>query len=234
MFERLLEISEPIKPIWLEEQYRMSPDICQLVSELFYDKQIINRKKENIWKKPLGFLISKFDPSIMFIDVKGYEEREHGATSIHNWTEIEATKGLLHKIFCEKRYEKAHSKIGIISFYKAQTEKLKKEINGRALDPNSDIEISTVDGFQGKEKEFIILSCVRSQKLKEAFASRCIHIGFLNEVRRINVAFSRSREALIVLGNASILESDVDSPLWKTIISKFKSKKAFFCQDILK
>ena len=84
--------------------------------------------------------------------------------------------------------------IGVISPYSAQVSLLKKTINQNY--PN--IEISTVDGFQGREKEVIILSLVRNNEKFD--------IGFLSEERRLNVAMTRPKKQLCVIGSIEMLQ----------------------------
>lgn len=84
--------------------------------------------------------------------------------------------------------------IGVIAPYNAQVSFLKELIHNRK------VEISTVDGFQGREKEIIILSMVRSNLDKK--------VGFLANERRLNVAVTRARRFLCVIGDCSTLESN--------------------------
>lgn len=90
------------------------------------------------------------------------------------------------------------NKIGIITFYKKQMSKLrerfKKEFGHKIMES---IDINTVDGFQGQEKDIIILSCVRT--------SMTNGIGFLGDERRMNVALTRARFNLIILGKVDAL-----------------------------
>lgn len=103
--------------------------------------------------------------------------------------------------------------IGIISPYAAQIRELRKEmshLSGRQTNSlmktsclpfiKEEIEISTVDGFQGREKEAIILSLVRSNDSQE--------LGFLTDYRRINVAITRARRHICIIGNSDMMEKD--------------------------
>ena len=81
--------------------------------------------------------------------------------------------------------------IGIISPYSDQV-KLISEL--------TEVEVKTVDGFQGREKEIIIISTVRSNPNGE--------IGFLNDLRRLNVAITRAKRKLIIVGNKDTLNSN--------------------------
>ena len=94
-------------------------------------------------------------------------------------------------------------KIGIISFYSTQVTLLKKLLPTGDMGKIS-VEVSTVDGFQGKEVDIIILSCVRS--FHEGRGRRYgTSLGFLQDFRRVNVALTRARESLWIVGNCNTL-----------------------------
>jgi ATP-dependent RNA/DNA helicase IGHMBP2 len=96
--------------------------------------------------------------------------------------------------------------IGIITPYNAQVNLIKQLLEGET------VEISTVDGFQGREKECIIISMVRSNPLKV--------VGFLADERRMNVAITRARRFVCLIGDSETVSAD---PILKTLIDYFNT-----------
>ena len=92
--------------------------------------------------------------------------------------------------------QKIHKEVGVIAAYKAQVNSIRNQYESRyrELLTNLDVEINSVDAFQGREKDIIFYSVVRSNKTGE--------LGFLHDARRLNVAFSRARELLVVIGDS--------------------------------
>ena len=139
-------------------------------------------------------------------------------TSKSNRAEAEFTLSLIQ--FIQKRISGEQSlvslknKIGIISPYKSQVRTLKDFIlpwlrnNGAR---NQDIEINTVDAYQGREKDIIIMNCVRSNKSAGLKGS----LGFLVDERRMNVAITRAKHFLFVIGNSRTL---CKNSVWKDFI----------------
>jgi superfamily I DNA and/or RNA helicase len=103
------------------------------------------------------------------------------------------------------------SRIGLITPYRAQVRHLRE----RLADVDG-LEIDSVDGFQGREKEAIVLSLVRSNPEGE--------IGFLKDVRRTNVALTRARRKLLVIGDSATLASH---PFYQRMLSYFESIGAY-------
>ena len=102
--------------------------------------------------------------------------------------------------------------IGIISPYKAQITELRKALK-KDLPPqmSTHIEVNTVDGFQGRERDVIIFSCVRTHG-----------IGFLSDERRLNVAITRARYACILVGNTTCLRKNAT---WMALIQHMNERK---------
>jgi len=103
------------------------------------------------------------------------------------------------RILCH-RYGCKADKIGIITFYAGQVERFARALKEEHLPK---IEVNTVDGYQGREKDIIILSFVR--------ANHRHNIGFVRECRRLNVALTRARHSLILLGNRRTLEGEEET-----------------------
>lgn len=100
--------------------------------------------------------------------------------------------------------------------------------NGRGADstqPAEMIEVSTVDGFQGREKKIIIISCVRSFRSSSASSSsRKLNIGFVADIRRMNVALTRAKHALWIVGNARALQASSSSE-WQALLQNAQQRQ---------
>lgn len=149
---------------------------------------------------------------MFFLACLGGEEIASSGTSYLNRTEA------LHVEKIVTRFLKSGispDKIGIITPYEGQRAYLVSTMlmNGPLKKEDyAKIEVASVDAFQGREKDYIILSCVRSNEHQG--------IGFLNDPRRLNVALTRAKYGLIILGNPKVLSKN---PLWHELILHFKS-----------
>ena len=127
-----------------------------------------------------------------------------------NEGEVELVKVVYRDLRLNQLLEK--DEIGVISPYKAQVDLIRASLAQLESD-GTRCEVSTVDGFQGREKEVIILSLVRSNPMKE--------IGFLSDVRRLNVAITRPKRLLIVIGDSqSVATHPFISLLFKSVNGK--------------
>jgi len=114
--------------------------------------------------------------------------------------------------------------IGVISFYNDQVAMIKDKLKDRDLlrwmnSNNVSLQVSTVDGFQGCEKDIIILSCVRSKWTGRPAKN---DIGFLKDFRRVNVALTRAKHSLWVVAHCDALNKDA---LWSALINDASSRK---------
>ena len=159
---------------------------------------------------------SKYKP-FEFYFTSGRESRSN-QHSVYNLEEVDVCVDLVKSISANFSRINFGYRFGIISFYKEQIRKLKqafrKAFGQSILDL---IDINTVDGFQGQEKDIIILSCVRS--------STGGGVGFLSDERRINVALTRARYSLLVVGDEKTLKGD---RIWNALLDDARDRNA--CQ----
>ena len=114
-----------------------------------------------------------------------------------------------------KAIKEVHGKqpnMGIITFYSKQRQNISLELQNQKLS-TSKIVVNTVDGFQGSEKDVILMSCVRSG---------AGGIGFLQDKRRLNVALTRAKKTLIVVGNMSTLKAN---PMWENFLAEAEARQ---------
>ncbi|CAL9730229.1 DNA polymerase alpha-associated DNA helicase A [Monosporozyma unispora] len=201
IFDRLESIYNDQFKNLLNVQYRMNSQIMEFASQEMYRGKLL--AADSVATKTLSDLpgVDTSDDTtepIIWYDTQGDEflESEEAASDKIISSKFNENETLLvkyhinHLIDCNAPQEA----IGIISPYRAQVSLLKSTINEKY----PLIEISTVDGFQGREKEVIVLSLVRSNEKFE--------VGFLSEERRLNVAMTRPKKQLCVIGNMEMLQ----------------------------
>ncbi|XP_076998630.1 5'-3' DNA helicase ZGRF1 isoform X12 [Tamandua tetradactyla] len=195
LFDRLCLMGH--KPVLLRIQYRCHPAISAIANELFYEGNLMNGISETE-RSPL----LKWLPTLCFYNVKGLEQIERD-NSFHNVAEAAFTLKLIQSLIASGI---VGSMIGVITLYKSQMYKLCHLLSTMDFDhPNiKAIQVSTVDAFQGAEKEIIILSCVRTRQ-----------VGFIDSEKRMNVALTRGRRHLLIVGNLACLKKN---RLWGRVI----------------
>ncbi|KAL4205316.1 hypothetical protein AMTRI_Chr01g114000 [Amborella trichopoda] len=216
MFERLQRAGFPVT--MLKTQYRMHPEISMFPSMHFYDRKLLNGS-QMISKSASFHENSYLGPYIFFDVIDGQEHcgKSSNALSLCNESEADAAIELLW--FFKKRYpsEFVRGRIGIITPYKSQVSLLRSRFVS-AFGPSAldDVEFNTVDGFQGREVDVLILSTVRAseQNNKEVSMSSS-SIGFVADVRRMNVALTRAKRSLWVFGNRRTLKTNLH---WEALI----------------
>ncbi|CAL5999104.1 DNA_helicase [Hexamita inflata] len=185
------KVMESDNYVLLDTQYRFDKLINEFPSKQFYNSRLKANKQEV--SQTLEWT------SVCFLNTAGYdfveEKPDSGKIfeqlSLRNQNEAELVVKLVTKLIDEGE---SPNNIGVISGYAAQISLLNQQLGGQG------IEIATVDGFQGREKEIIIMSMVRSND--DGI------VGFMNDPRRLNVSITRAKRLLIVVGDAETLQKD--------------------------
>lgn len=203
-------------PHLLDVQYRMHPAISRFPSLEFYkgklkdgpDMDVLNKRP---WHSlpPLG--------SYKFFDiVTGRQEQNKRTMSFVNAEECRVAIELVDCLFRNfERKTDFTGKIGVISPYREQMQKMKREFRnyfGNGIFKS--VDFNTIDGFQGQEKEIIIISCVRADDTKTG-------VGFLKDFRRMNVALTRAKTSMWILGHHKSL---YQNELWRHLIDDAKDR----------
>jgi regulator of nonsense transcripts 1 len=217
MFERLVLIGN--RPIRLQVQYRMHPALSEFPSNMFYegslqngvteaDRQLLNLpgftgKEDFPWPVP--------SKPMFFYSITGMEEISASGTSYLNRTEASYVEKVVTHLL---RIGVTPSQIGVITPYDGQRKYVSEYMRRSGALASAlyeAIEVASVDAFQGREKDFILVSCVRSSETQG--------IGFLSDPRRLNVALTRARLGIIFLGNPRVLSKNA---LWAALLLHFK------------
>lgn len=200
LMERIVE-NKPETVTLLKMQYRMNEQIMKFSSEWFYNGMVESAPTVS----HRGIL--DYDTPMMWIDTAecdGKEEFVGENFGRINCAEAEMTlqtlQQYLEKIGKQRILEESID-VGIISPYRAQVQLLRKELRKREFfrPYRHLLTVNTVDGFQGQERDIILISLVRSNDGGD--------IGFLRDLRRMNVAITRARMKLIILGSSETMTS---------------------------
>ncbi|XP_037357184.1 helicase MOV-10 isoform X1 [Talpa occidentalis] len=214
----------------LLRNYRSHPSILHIPNQLYYEGELqacadpIDRERFCHWEdlpKP-GF-------PIIFHGVMGKDEREGNSPSFFNPEEVATVISYLKKLLVpSSKKGKARlspRNVGIISPYRKQVEKIRycitKELQG--LDDIKDLKVGSVEEFQGQERSVILVSTVRSS---QSFVQLDLDfkLGFLKNPKRFNVAVTRAKALLIVVGNPRLLGHDHD---WNEFLKFCKEKGGY-------
>ncbi|KAF9287322.1 DEAD-box type RNA helicase [Mortierella alpina] len=192
----------------LSIQYRMHPDISLFPSREFY-KSLLKDGPDMDVKTKAEWHRNTITSPYRFFDVYEGRERIGLSHSQHNPIEAEAAVALLEGLCNGNPTLNFFRRVGVISPYKQQVRTL-RECFQRTFDRGilEAVDFNTVDGFQGQEKDIIIFSCVR--------ASQSGSVGFLADIRRMNVALTRARQSLFILGHADTLRRE---EIWGDLVT---------------
>lgn len=196
LFERLVVLGN--RPIRLQVQYRMHPALSEFPSNMFYEGTLQNgvTAPERL-RRHVDFPWPVADIPMFFHQNMGTEEISSSGTSFLNRTEASNVEKMVTKFF---KSGVTPSQIGVITPYEGQRSYIATymQLHGSLKkDLYKEVEVASVDAFQGREKDYIIVSCVRSNEHQG--------IGFLNDPRRLNVALTRAKYGTVILGNPKVL-----------------------------
>jgi regulator of nonsense transcripts 1 len=242
LFERLYTrqgTTPGMAKIMLDTQYRMHPSICSFISKEFYDGKLLSGLEDKDRPMPpssfpwpaslatnVSSSVSRTSVSRMiFVECSGREDL--GQKSKSNKEQADLCLSICKLLRTAPAASTSSAETGIngvqptsdtsiavLTPYSRQSEILKKLLSGI---PN--IEISSIDGFQGREADIVIFVTVRCNESRE--------IGFLKDLRRMNVALTRARLGMIIVGNRATLtggsEEEESTGVWRRLMGQISN-----------
>ncbi|GKT62479.1 helicase Sen1 [Colletotrichum tofieldiae] len=207
----------------LDRQYRMHPEISLFPSMEFYEGKLVDGEDMSALRRQPWHASALLGP-YRFFDVEGTQSKGSKGRSLVNHAELRVAIQLYERFKADfgRNYD-VRGKIGIITPYKAQLQELKWQFSrqfGEAI--TDDIEFNTTDAFQGRECEIIIFSCVRADPTGG--------IGFVKDIRRMNVGLTRAKSSLWILGDSRAL---VQGEFWNKLIDNAKQRSLYTKGDVL-
>ena len=205
LFSRMVACGVP--PFMLDTQYRMHPAIAMFPSDLFYGGLLKNGVSAPERRPLAGFPWPREEFPVAFMSIHGVEMDD----GVSKYNEDEANAAFHTVQMLLEGGQCGVSDIAVVTPYAAQARLIRRML--RTLQHTSGppfIEVSSVDGFQGREKEAVVFSAVRCNNYGA--------IGFTSDWRRVNVSFTRARRALIVIGSDHTLRRG-DPDTWGSWLS---------------
>jgi len=199
LFERMQHKGTPV--MLLRQQYRMHQEIVSFPSRAFYGGELLT-----VGGRRSGAKKQKCPPYAL-LQVDGEEEKR--GCSYRNKDEAVQVIRLIQRL----RRKGQQGKVGVITFYREQVRKLQEMVEEARLDS---VQVETVDSFQGRELDVVVISCVRSGA----------RVGFLSDMRRLNVALTRAKDVLYVVGNLERLAAACAG--WRTLVADAKERNLCF------
>lgn len=190
----------------LDVQYRMHPQISSFPSKEFYQSKLKDGPDMDKINTRSWHSIKEYGP-YRFFNIRGQQKQNEKTKSLFNTTECKIILEIVENLYSRFPDIDWSNRIGVISPYKEQVRLLKKTfIDKYGFLITKQVDFNTVDGFQGQEKDIILFSCVR--------AETHTGVGFLADIRRMNVALTRARASLWVVGSVEAL---VSNKTWKDL-----------------
>ncbi|TFK80574.1 P-loop containing nucleoside triphosphate hydrolase protein [Polyporus arcularius HHB13444] len=197
----------------LTKNYRSHEAILQYPNEKFYDGELEVcglPSSINAFLNSRQLVSPKYP--VVFHAISGRNEREATSPSYFNIDEAIQVKAYVAALLQDKRHPVHAEDIGVIAPYHAQVRKIRRLLKESGL---GTVKVGSVEEFQGQERRVIIVSTVRSSADLLAYDAK-FTLGFLSNPRRFNVAMTRAKSLLVVVGDAAILCVD---PLWRAFMN---------------
>lgn len=240
LFERLYtrqETTPGMAKIMLDTQYRMHPSICDFISKEFYEGKLLSGLTDSDRPVPPSAFPWSASPAtktssasaarMLFVECSGREDLGHKSKSNKEQADLclsickllrsapaataSSTKTSVNDVKPTDVNKDDTTSIAVLTPYSRQSEILKKLLSAI---PN--VEVSSIDGFQGREADIVIFVTVRCNESRE--------IGFLKDLRRMNVALTRAKLGLIIVGNRATLtggsEEEESTGVWRRLMAQ--------------
>lgn len=234
LFEDLYEDLPESNKVMLDTQFRMPPEIAAIISHEFYEGKYHSIPD---WKAGISsHLPSLSQARLVVIDTSAEQSRieskiEGGGT--YNVFEADIIVRLVRALMQQPDFKL--NELGVISAYKAQVKKIQGALKSILTEDERRDVAATLDSFQGQERDVIIYSFTRSSHKPP----HVVRIGFLNELRRLNVAMTRCKEMLILVGDMNFLSSctyekpDEDGNLTEETYARSEKRFSAFIRAML-
>ncbi|KAL9131949.1 MAG: hypothetical protein Q9217_000229 [Psora testacea] len=216
-----MQANHPCDVHLLDTQYRMHPEISLFPSSSFYDGKLLDgagmaKLRSRPWHQ--NDILGPY----RFFDVQGTHQSAPRGHSLINLAEVEVALNLYNRLTSDCRGYDFKGKIGIITPYKSQLRELRSRFAQRYGEAIlTAVDFNTTDAFQGRESEIILFSCVRASLNKG--------IGFLSDIRRMNVGITRAKSSLWVLGHSQSL---MQGEYWGRLIEDAKKRNRYTTGDL--
>jgi superfamily I DNA and/or RNA helicase len=199
LFQHLYEEAGDVTRIFLSSQHRMHPDIAEFISQEFYDGLL----RSDVGEREMDGLLAPWWAQMVWLSTSAENDRfeQASGTSFRNPIELRAVIAALTELDGIFKNGQKHGSCGVLTGYRAQLDDLLSEGDRwqRRSSGRLSVEFGTVDAFQGREFDIVIYSITRANVQGR--------VGFLRDARRMNVALSRARHSVIVVGDHLFIRS---------------------------
>ncbi|XP_074320395.1 helicase sen1-like isoform X2 [Silene latifolia] len=222
LFQRLASLGK--KKHLLKIQYRMHPTISSFPNRKFYANSIVNASNVKLRSYTRKFLKGNMYSSYTFINVSTGKEDFSKGHSPRNLEEAEVVNQIIEKLYSYHCNTKTELSVGVISPYKGQVGLLEETFGKKYVGRKGNgftVNVRSVDGFQGGEEDIIIISTVRCNGNGS--------VGFLSNHQRTNVALTRARYCLWIVGSGNTLARS--GTVWQKLVSDAKTRGCFYNAD---